>query len=208
MKNKTVKYTKSELDDLRKDVTKTKICNICNEEKPISSFRATNNIGKKENSIRYYYICKTCNKCHYRIKINKNPNIYDNAITNYKLRIIGSLEGRAKRMYTSCKSGAIKRNREITITEEDILEKLRGGICEITGIPLDFSSASKLPYSPSIDRVDSSKGYTIDNIKLVCLIYNYCKNEFTKEEVDDFFNKIREKIIPQTLINPTNEGSI
>jgi len=38
-------------------------------------------------------------------------------------------------------------------------------------------------FCPSLDRVDSSKGYTKDNVQLVCRIYNTAKGNGTKEDV-------------------------
>lgn len=38
-------------------------------------------------------------------------------------------------------------------------------------------------WSPSIDRIDSSKGYTPENCQMVVWIYNRCKNNSTDENV-------------------------
>lgn len=40
------------------------------------------------------------------------------------------------------------------------------------------------PFAPSIDRIESKKGYTSDNIQIVCQIVNRAKNEYSQEMFD------------------------
>lgn len=52
------------------------------------------------------------------------------------------------------------------------------GACALTGIPFDMSVDLERkvggwrPYAPSIDRIDSSRGYTRDNTRLICNAMN------------------------------------
>lgn len=58
--------------------------------------------------------------------------------------------------------------------------------CKRTWIPLccNIYSLSDIPYNyMSIDRVDNDKWYTMDNIEIVCYMYNTMKNRFSYEEV-------------------------
>lgn len=45
---------------------------------------------------------------------------------------------------------------------------------------------SSHPFKPSVDRIDSNKGYTLDNIQIVWAIENHCKNTYTNEIVLQF----------------------
>lgn len=45
----------------------------------------------------------------------------------------------------------------------------------------------------SVDRIDSTKGYTKDNIQFVCLMANYAKNCFTHEDMLYFCEQIGSK---------------
>ena len=62
--------------------------------------------------------------------------------------------------------------------------KIQQGKCLLTGIPFVLESFPELkrkrnnPYSVSIDRIDSDKGYTKTNCRLVCVIVNYGLNRF------------------------------
>jgi hypothetical protein len=73
-----------------------------------------------------------------------------------------------------------------------IEEKIRLGTCEVTGIPFDLETQvsesvhAKNPWVPSIDRIDSSKPYSRDNVQIVVYMYNVCKAEFTHEAVVRF----------------------
>jgi hypothetical protein len=73
-----------------------------------------------------------------------------------------------------------------------IEEKIAAGVCEVTGILFDLTSQTsdtvhaKNPWVPSIDRIDSSKPYTKDNVQLVVYMYNVCKSEFAHKDVVKF----------------------
>jgi hypothetical protein len=61
------------------------------------------------------------------------------------------------------------------------LRKLLLPKCQISGIPFDFSKAiegRRRPFYPSLDRKDSSKGYSFKNCRLVCSIVNIAMNEW------------------------------
>lgn len=52
--------------------------------------------------------------------------------------------------------------------------------CEITGLPIIYELEKNgiNPFRPSVDRIDCKKGYTEDNVRVVCVAVNYCLNEF------------------------------
>ena len=57
-----------------------------------------------------------------------------------------------------------------------LMEKMTSGRCSVTDVDLVIAG-DKNPWQPSIDRIDSSKGYTKDNCQIVCWIYNRAKND-------------------------------
>ncbi len=55
----------------------------------------------------------------------------------------------------------------------DLIEaRVQKGLCELTGLPLDFHTKGMQWNSPSIDRIDSSAGYVYTNIRIVCFGMN------------------------------------
>src|SRR5690606_14675681 len=49
--------------------------------------------------------------------------------------------------------------------------------CAVTGLPLSAEIVNgRQPYAPSLDRVDSSKGYEEGNCRVVCVAANLAMN--------------------------------
>ena len=95
-----------------------------------------------------------------------------------------AMDYRQKLLYPARKR-AKKSGIECTITKEDI--KLNK-ICPLLGIPIDYTSdkggaGAMKDNSPSLDRIDSSKGYTPDNVWVISRRANVIKNDATLEEL-------------------------
>lgn len=58
-------------------------------------------------------------------------------------------------------------NTENCVDLEWVEERLSRGLCELSGLPLEFGRGKRGPYSPSIDRIDSALGYSKDNCRIV-----------------------------------------
>jgi hypothetical protein len=88
---------------------------------------------------------------------------------SYDLDIIrkrrSTLEGRAKLLFTNAKDRARTKGYECSITEEWVLEKLRLGRCEATGLLFNLyqgeGQGNGRAWGPSLDRVDNTHGYTL-----------------------------------------------
>jgi len=92
-------------------------------------------------------------------------------------------------MLTGAKNRAATTGKDYDLNMEWLLEKMNKGICELTGLPFDYTVIAKnkqSPFGPSLDRVDSSKGYTQDNTRVVVVIANLAKNSWTAEIVKKF----------------------
>jgi hypothetical protein len=84
--------------------------------------------------------------------------------------------------------GAKHRNIDIDISIEYIWELFvkQGGYCALTGLPIGFSEKTA-----SLDRIDSNKGYTKDNIQWVHKDINVkLKRNLTEEDLYNYCNKI------------------
>ena len=70
---------------------------------------------------------------------------------------------------------------DLSRTEFDQLVDQSHGCCMVTGIPFEFEQTAgqfRRPFAPSIDRVASTKGYEIGNVRLVCVLVNLALNEW------------------------------
>jgi len=92
---------------------------------------------------------------------------------------------RAINMYSAKKAGSRQSGREFTLTPKWFEERLERNKCEITGIPFQFTNDGMRlnPFSPHVDRIDSSKGYTEANSQMVCAIYNMAKLDWQHDDV-------------------------
>ncbi len=99
------------------------------------------------------------------------------------------------------KKRATKKGIEYNLTPEWLTFKLSKNKCEATGLPFKFYPpiTTKNPYYPSIDRVDSTKGYTTDNCQVVIFGFNVLKLNYDKETIDKFcksyVKKYEEKLL-------------
>jgi hypothetical protein len=141
-----------------------KECTKCNIKKPSLEF----NKDKKAKDGTMHW-CKKCNSAN-RAKWYATP------------------KGRAKHLLAEMQS-AKKGKRatlEKTLTIGDILHIIQAGKCQLTGMAFDFKPAERTfrnPYAPSIDRIDSQKGYTKDNVRIVLSAVNAALGEFNEEEM-------------------------
>lgn len=115
-----------------------------------------------------------------------------------------SVEVFLKTLLTGSRQRAKKKGIEHTLTYEDIEELLstQGRRCVFTKIPFETDRrdavGGKNPWSPSLDRVDSRKGYVKGNVQLTSLMYNMCKHTFTDDDVRTFAKSYLENKVGET----------
>ena len=156
-----------------------KICSHCKKEKSLSEFYKT-----KTNRDGLSYLCKPCSREQTEKYRTKNRDTY---YQNQKARRETEDVFISNLLYNA-RTRAEKKGREFTLTPDDIKNRLHEieYHCEITGQKMTLehgSRESKNQYKVSLDRIDSSKGYTPDNIQLICNAVNIMKSNFS---VDDF----------------------
>lgn len=94
-----------------------------------------------------------------------------------KMRL--SPEGRAKLLI----NGARNRGKDFHgLSVARIADAIRAGKCEVTGVCFELGEwpdSDKNPYAPSLDRIDPSKGYSDDNVRVVIWAYNLLKGQLS-----------------------------
>jgi hypothetical protein len=96
------------------------------------------------------------------------------------------------------------RKHEVTVNLDDLKRQwdLQEGKCPFTKWDLEIDRTTEVriklnPKKASLDRIDSSKGYTPENIRWVSVIANYAKNGFSDEEVYKFASSVVENMNPR-----------
>lgn len=127
-------------------------------------------------------VCTECEKT-YIANYKQSPKY---AITRRSIakRQRLTVRGRAYEMMIAARGRAAAYGMEFNLETWDLELRLQRMTCEATGLPLDLERSGKTnynPWAPSIDRKDSTKGYTFDNVQLVCVAYNVAKGEWTED---------------------------
>lgn len=81
-------------------------------------------------------------------------------------------------IYWKIKNSAKRRGLDFNLDIEDVVVPSH---CPILGIPLVVANKGSRNNSPSIDRIDNSKGYVKGNIKIISTKANTMKSDLTKE---------------------------
>ncbi len=86
-------------------------------------------------------------------------------------------------IYNDTRKNAIRRNIPFLLTrlEFDTLVEKADGRCMVSGASFTserIAGSSRRPYMPSLDRIDCAKGYTQENVRLVCVLVNIALNEW------------------------------
>lgn len=142
------------------------LCIDCKTYKLADEFYKSNSV---KNTYGLTYICKECSK--EKQKTNRNTEV-----------------GFWRALWNNLNNNAKRRNLEIKITKEDLIElyKKQQGLCSVTNIPMQFTAGTqtnKNQFGVSVDRVDSTQGYEINNIRLVCSHVNIMKMNLTDQQL-------------------------
>jgi len=152
-----------------KSRTYTKLCPLCN---------STQTYGRKchlDEAIRGNWKCKSCSN-------------YDN---NYK----GRFNLIPYTWFSVKQKSGISRGYVWELSIEDIwnLYITQDGVCALSGVPITWS-AKGLTATASIDRIDSSEGYILENIQLVHKDINFMKQQYSQEYFIEMCKAVADKV--------------
>jgi len=88
-----------------------------------------------------------------------------------------------KYIFQTTKSRAKKRGLEFDLTLDWLFDRIIDRVCPYTHFKFEVVIGSQSPYLPSIDRIDSSRGYTQDNCQVVSWVYNQAKSNYTDADM-------------------------
>ena len=92
------------------------------------------------------------------------------------------------RLLNYARRNAKRRGEECSLELKDIVIP---EYCPVLGIKLEPGSHSHQDCSPSVDRIDSTKGYTKDNVWIISARANRIKNNATLEEIGMLYEALK-----------------
>lgn len=108
--------------------------------------------------------------------------------------------------FRNVKKRELSKGIEVTVTLEDLRNQWdkQNGVCPFTGLKLVISEYKKINTnqitSASLDRKDSNKGYTKENIQWVSRAINLMKNDMSEEKTWELCKIISENYITKNPI--------
>lgn len=122
-------------------------------------------------------VCKNEVRSLYRVKGENSNYLHRSELERF-------LHNRAM----ECNRRAFLANREASLTGDILFEAYNNqkGLCYYTKYPLTIE-CGRFANSLSVDRIDSTKGYSKENIVLCCLSVNIMKNDFNESEIIKIF---------------------
>lgn len=161
-------------------VLATKICSQCKEEKLPAEF-SLNNAAKDG----LQYKCRTCDVKYQAQRRDANKDKFATYSREYQRGRRQNFNYRLQMLINASKQRAKLNDREHDIDVEDIKAIYPvDGCCPIFGIKLEFNGAGFRDSSPSIDRIDSTKGYTRDNIQVISWKANRIKGAASLQDLE------------------------
>ena len=83
-------------------------------------------------------------------------------------------------LLNSAKKRAKKQEIPLDITVEDVVIP---EVCPVFKIPFVLDNLKQSSNSPSLDRIDNTKGYTKGNVQVISALANVMKNKATPEQL-------------------------
>lgn len=171
-----------------------------NKEKLAEQARVNARRRYAENPEKY----KAINKAKYEA----NPDAYQAASTRWKDANVEDQVAKRKAQYDrrkreerevsaliGARNRAKQKGLEFTLTKEWV--KSRGSNCELSGLPFrpEYDGVhDRNPFAPSVDRIDSSKGYTPENSRLIFSCLNMGLGQWGLAEVAPVWAAVIEKL--------------
>ena len=176
---------------------KGKVCTICKEHKPLSEF-----YKNTSTSSGLDYRCKSCvkeyndNLCPFKRWFitkkarSKEFTIEPEDIPGVKIREV--ITESFLKWGKGCNNNGSSFVRKYTTWEVTEYPK----VCPEWGIELDWYIKGAAQYnSPSLDRIDPTKGYIPGNVRIVCNSYNMAKGNCPPDKWDVLEKEIGRNIL-------------
>lgn len=171
------------------------ICDICGNEfeKPQNEYNRRIKLGKTK--LYCSLKCSGNRKENVEMIYQNGKNYHfkggENKLTNPDDILMSGLKEFARRVRRRKKFAE-----ELSVNDLLKIWKKQNGKCAITNVDLILPNDTKYKtinnnYKASIDRMDSNKPYTIDNVQFLSATMNYLKADMDDENVNEFIKIVK-----------------
>jgi hypothetical protein len=100
---------------------------------------------------------------------------------------------RMRRLWSAARIRAIRKGLDCSTDLREMLTAAPPANCTCCGCTLDYSTGRghDKDHSPSLDRIDNGKGYTVENVAVICMRCNWVKGDASLAELEMIANYMR-----------------
>jgi hypothetical protein len=95
-------------------------------------------------------------------------------------------EGRARQLLWRANRVSKEKGWTCDLDLNWIATRIAKGVCEKTGVKFVIDGGMKHKFAPSLDRIDCSRGYEKDNVRVVIWQFNQCRMSYSDAELLEF----------------------
>lgn len=169
-----------------------KICNSCNQKLDSSEFSFRK--YKKTGKIGLNHLCKRCYREYNKERQKRKRVSLENRNKEREYSLQKRIKNPELEMLNRTRKRAFAKNIPFNLEISDIVIPER---CPILDIPLKLNTVSAKDDSPSLDKIDSSKGYIKGNVRVISRLANIMKAHATKEQIEKFCQNIKSYLSPE-----------
>ena len=176
-------------------------CNKCKKWKSKRKFSIDNNSLHQNRG----GVCSECKDCQRERYYRERQRLFENNDVALRYKLQQALKGTRRR------SKEKNIYNDLTLDYLMYLWEKQGGKCALTGMQMTYKFyEGRVNTNLSVDRIDSTKGYSKDNVQLVCMAANQMKNDLSMEEFINMCESVlaleREKVKARAAIRNKVSG--
>lgn len=162
-----------------------KFCKHCSTHKNENEFPDRK---YKNGKIAKEHNCYDCKRKINRERLRKKRASQENRLIERQKDLKRRLANPEKEMWIRAKKRAKQKGILFDLKIEDIQ---MNNYCPILNIPIKVQIGGATDNSPSLDRINSSKGYTKENVCVISRLANIMKAHATEEQLTMFADNIK-----------------